>query len=135
MELVSTNDEVANKARGEVEIVLKGRTLKMRPTHQFLAEIESLRGMGVMAIVQRFLTRNYGFADVVDIVWAGLKAGGLQVRRDKVAELVFETGITAPASAAIELLSNALGFADAKTDDNDAEGDDGPEGEGDAANG
>lgn len=136
MELVSETDEMVNIHRGEVEIKLGGRVFKMRPTHQFLAEIEAQSGLGSMALIARFLRREFGFTDVVTVVWAGLKAGGLQVRREKVEHLVFETGISQPAVAATNLLTNALGFGRSeKSDEDEEEGEDGQEGEVDAANG
>lgn len=125
MELVAMNEEVANRARGEVELTLKGKTLKMRPTHQFLAEIETLSGEGSMAILVRFLERRHGFNDVVNVIWCGLKASGIQLKRPKVSELVFETGLTLCAAPALELLVNAINYGEPL----DEEGDDGQEGE------
>lgn len=106
----------ANPHRGEVKIELEGQTLLMRPTFACLVEIEQGSGKPIMELVRRFADRRFGFADVTAVVAAGLKAAGAPVTNERVAEMVFNTGLLESAVPATRLLAATL-KADVADDD------------------
>ena len=124
----------ANPHRSEVTIELDGRIYLLRPSYQALAEIEAMTGIGVMALVRRFADRAFGFHDVTAVITAGLKAAGHPASREKVAEMVFRTGLLKVATPASAFLWNALRVANADAEEGEAGAGDGT-GEAPAAEG
>lgn len=59
---------MANKKRGEVDLVLQGETYTLRPTFQALEEIESSMGMGLIEIGSNFTQQAFRMTDVVKIL-------------------------------------------------------------------
>lgn len=106
----------ANPHRGEVKVELEGRTLLMRPTFQCLVEIEQTTGRPIMELVRRFADRNFAFSDVTAVIAAGLKGAGAPAANERVAEMVFNTGLLKAALPASQLLFSIL-KADVADDD------------------
>ena len=65
---------MANKQRGEVEVVLGGKSWTMRPAFQALAEIEGMTGLGIAAVVKRFIESQFGIDDVAAVISASIRA-------------------------------------------------------------
>lgn len=97
-----------NPHRGEVEIELEGQTLLMRPTFACLVQIEQATGRPIMEVVRRFADRSFGVSDVTAVVAAGLKGAGAPVTNERVAEMVFNTGLLKAAVPASQLLFGML---------------------------
>ncbi|MCH9020470.1 MAG: gene transfer agent family protein [Proteobacteria bacterium] len=65
---------MANKHRGEVDIILLGRFWTLRPTFGALAGIEDATDLGLAAVVQRFASGAFGIADVAIVLREGMRA-------------------------------------------------------------
>jgi len=71
---------MANPYRGEVELVLEGRARVMRLTLGALAELEAdLESGSLMELVQRFESGEFSARDLLALLWAGLRGGGLDI--------------------------------------------------------
>lgn len=100
---------MTNPHRGEVEIVLAGKSYTMRPTFQALAEIEHLAGAGMVALANRFIAKQYGVRDAAAIIFPAIKATGeTGASYERVGELVVQTGLTNIAPALLQFVVNAI---------------------------
>jgi hypothetical protein len=99
----------ANKHRGEVAITLAGKPYVLRPTFQAQCEIEDLTGRGMMALLDRFVRRQFGARDVAAVLYAGMKAGGESgATFEKVGEMAVEDGLVNFTTAVGDFLTNAI---------------------------
>ena len=97
---------MANPARGEAEVVVEGEARAMRLTLGALAELEArLDAKGLPGLVARFEGGEFGAADLVALLGAGLRGGGLAVSDAQVAQMSFEGGAGEAARAAARLLA------------------------------
>ena len=100
----------ANARRGEVTITLDGRPHTLRLTLQGLAELESafqLRDLA--ALGERFGSGRLASSDVIAILGAGLRGGGLDLPDTEVARLPFDDGPAGAVTAAMQLLVATFG--------------------------
>ncbi|MDF2232958.1 GTA-gp10 family protein [Albimonas sp. CAU 1670] len=97
---------MVNAARGEAEVVVEGERRAMRLTLGALAELEGrLDAKGLAGLVARFEGGDFGAGDLVALLGAGLRGGGLAVSDEQVARMSFEGGAGGAARAAARLLA------------------------------
>lgn len=63
-----------NERRGEVEVVLDGKPLTLRPSFEALVEIEQRLGLTLAEVGARALAGSLGLQHVAVIIWAGARA-------------------------------------------------------------
>ena len=88
-----TGHAAVNRERGEVPVLLNGRKFTLRPSYQALAEIEGETGTKIVPLAWRFQSRDFGIADQVAVLTAGLKAAGEPASPETVGTLVVSTGM------------------------------------------
>lgn len=107
---------MANRLRGEVDIMLDGQSYCLRPTFAAIMEIEDRLG-GVVPLAVRAAKGDFGLRDVSVVIWATLNAvDGQAMTLDGVGNAVLAQGLAAATPAVRVLLTHILG------------GDEGPDG-------
>jgi len=105
---------MANRYRGEVDVVFAGKTRTLRPTFQALAEIEDKTDTGIVGVARRFADNSFGVRDVAAILWAGMRAGAdghadaAPPDYETVCALVVDQGLAHFAPTAAEFLTRGL---------------------------
>lgn len=100
---------MANPWAGEVELVIDGAPHAMKLTLGALAELEAELGAGsLVELVERFESGAYATRDVLALVVAGLRGGGMAVTREAFLTAEIAGGPMAAAKAAAELLARAF---------------------------
>ncbi len=90
-------------------LVLDGQHHRMRLTLGALAELEEdLAESSLMGLVQRFEASAYSTRDVLALLCAGLRGGGVQMDPDALAAAEIGGGPMRAAQAAAELLARAF---------------------------
>ena len=98
-----------NRWRGEVALVVNDQHHRMRLTLGALAELEEkLAEPSLMALVQRFETGGFNTRDVLALLCAGLRGGGVDMNPDTLAQAEIGGGPMRAAQAAAELLARAF---------------------------
>jgi hypothetical protein len=98
-----------NRWRGEVVLVVDDQHHHMKLTLGALAELEEeLTEPSLMALVQRFETGGFSTRDVLALLCAGMRGGGIQIDPDTLAQAEIEGGPMRAAQAAAELLARAF---------------------------
>ncbi|WP_170432094.1 gene transfer agent family protein [Ruegeria arenilitoris] len=100
---------MANPWAGEVALVVDGQRRVLKLTLGALAELEQELGAGsLVELVQRFEGGAYSSGDVLALILAGLRGGGMDVTRADMLRAEIEGGPMAGARAAAELLARAF---------------------------
>ena len=105
---------MANPYRGEVALVLDGRSHLLRLTLGALAELE--QGLGsdsLLALVERFESGAFSTGDLVALLEAGLRGGGWQGCRADLLGAEIEGGPVEAARVAARLLAVSFAVPDA----------------------
>ena len=90
-------------------LVLDGQHHRMKLTLGALAELEEeLAEPSLMALVQRFENGGFSTRDVLALLCAGMRGGGVQMDPDTLAQADIEGGPMRAAQAAAELLARAF---------------------------
>lgn len=90
-------------------LVVDGRSHRMKLTLGALAELEEeLAEPSLMALVQRFESAAFSTRDVLALLCAGMRGGGVQMDPDALASAEIEGGPMRAAQAAAELLARAF---------------------------
>jgi len=98
-----------NRWRGEVGLTVDGQAYRMKLTLGALAELEDdLAEPSLMALVQRFESGGFSTRDVLALLCAGLRGGGVDMDPDILAAAEIEGGPMRAAKAAAELLARAF---------------------------
>jgi hypothetical protein len=98
-----------NRWRGEVVLVVDDQRHRMKLTLGALAELEEeLAEPSLMALVQRFESGGFSTRDVLALLCAGMRGGGVQMDPDTLAQAEIEGGPMRAAQAAAELLARAF---------------------------
>ena len=84
---------MTNKVRGEVEVLLGGKTYTMVPSFQAMCEIEAATGMGMVALARRYQSLTFGITDAATILTFGIKASGEDATIEKVGKMIAEEGL------------------------------------------
>lgn len=101
---------MANRYRGEVDVVLSGRTYTMCLTLGALAELEDACGVdGMQALAERFCDGRLSAKDAIRVLGAGLRGGGAEVADAEVAKMTVEGGAAGFAAAVVGLLTATFG--------------------------
>lgn len=100
---------MTNRWRGDVAIVVDGQQHIARLTLGALAELEdALAEPSLLAMVERFEGNRFSSRDVLLVLLAGLRAGGMEVTEQTLAQATIEGGPMAAARVAAELLARAF---------------------------
>ncbi|WP_170358767.1 gene transfer agent family protein [Ruegeria arenilitoris] len=100
---------MVNPWAGEVALVVDGQRRVLKLTLGALAELEQELGAGsLVELVQRFESGAYSSGDVLALILAGLRGGGMDVTRADMLRAEIEGGPMAAARAAAELLARAF---------------------------
>lgn len=100
---------MSNRWRGEVAITLDGQVHRMRLTLGVLAELEEELGEGsLMALVERFEGSAFSARDVLALLHAGLRGGGVMLDPQALAQAEVDGGPLVAARKAAELLARAF---------------------------
>lgn len=100
---------MANPWRGEVTLVIDGKSYEARLTLGALAELEAaLEADSLVALVERFESNRFSSGDVLALLHAGLRGGGAEIDAERLAHARIEGGPMAAARAAAELLARAF---------------------------
>jgi hypothetical protein len=98
---------MANKARGEVDFILAGQTLTVRPTFTVLAEVESAIG-GVLPFMRRLRAAEWKITEVVLALRCILKtAPGAPSAKD-IPDLIIDTGVAGFLEPLVEFLGGGI---------------------------
>lgn len=98
-----------NRWRGEVALVVDGQHHRMRLTLGALAELEEdLAEPSLMALVERFESGGFSTRDVLALLAAGLRGGGVAMKPEALAVAEIDGGPMRAAQAAAELLARAF---------------------------
>lgn len=100
---------MANRWRGDVALVVDGKRCLARLTLGALAELEE--GLGeasLVGLVERFEGARFSSRDVVALLGAGLRGGGLEMSDAQVSAAKIGGGPMGAARAAAELLARAF---------------------------
>ena len=98
---------MANEQRGEVRLTLAGVDYLLRPTFDALAETEQRAGCGLLPMVRRLTSQEWGVRDLLAIIGPAIKAGGAKPP-DNLGPLIMAEGPIRVAVIAAQYLSNAL---------------------------
>ena len=102
-----------NPYRGDVALVLDGEAHTMRLTLGVLAELEDALGAdSMLALVERFENGAFSAADLISLLLAGLRGGGLDIDRVVLMAGTIDGGPLAAAKAGALLLKRAFSVAD-----------------------
>lgn len=100
---------MANPHRGEVAVVMDGRTHVARLTLGALAALESDLGCdSLIGVIERFESGRFASRDVLAVLVAGLRGGGWQGEADDLMTADVAGGPVGAARVAAELLARAF---------------------------
>lgn len=100
---------MVNPHRGEVAVVVDGRTHAARLTLGSLAALEAeLDEASLIGLIERFESGRFASRDVLAVLVAGLRGGGWQGEASDLMTAHVEDGPVAAARAAAELLARAF---------------------------
>lgn len=107
----------ANARRGEVAAELGGQTHILVLTLGALAELESAFACeNLNELTERFATGRLSAGDIIKVLGAGLRGGGLIIDNDDVADLSCEGGVPALAKIVGDLLLATFSPPDEQTE-------------------
>ncbi|MCV6587118.1 MAG: gene transfer agent family protein [Marinibacterium sp.] len=100
---------MVNPYAGEVALVIDGQRHVLKLTLGALAELETALGAdSLVALVERFEASRFSSRDVLALVAAGLRGGGVDLAPDALMRADIAGGPIAAARAAAELLARAF---------------------------
>ena len=101
---------MANRHRGEVEVMLGGARYTLRPTFEALCEIEDRTGLGLVELARRFWEGRFGARQLAVVLWAGIRAaGGDAPDYERIGQLVVEQGFQDLAGPVARFLAGVIG--------------------------
>lgn len=102
-----------NPWRGEVALTIDGTRHVLRLTLGALASLEAeLKTESLVALVERFESGRFSASDVLALLQAGLRGGGVPNVGDTLASAEIEGGPVIAARTAAELLARAFAAPD-----------------------
>jgi len=100
---------MGNPYRGDVDLVINGKTLPMRLTLGVLAELETeLESDSLMALIERFENGSFSTMDIIALLVAGLRGAGWQGTKVDLLAAQIEGGPILAARSAGQLLKCAF---------------------------
>ena len=104
-----------NARRGEITAELGGQTYILVLTLGALAELENAFACdNLNELTERFATGRLSAGDIIKVLGAGLRGGGLIIDNDDVADLSCEGGVSALAKVVRDLLLATFSRPDEK---------------------
>ena len=104
---------MGNPYRGDVDLVVNGKTLPMRLTLGALAELEAgLQSGSLMALIERFEGGAFSTLDIVALLVAGLRGAGWQGTEKDLLAAQIEGGPIVAAQSAGQLLKSAFSLGE-----------------------
>jgi Phage tail tube protein, GTA-gp10 len=104
---------MANTRRGDVAVLVGGEPRVLRLTLGALAELEASFGVeDLTALGARFAEGKLKSADLIALLGAGLRAGGMAMPDKAVAALDFDDGLHGAVAAVAQLLTLTFGAAE-----------------------
>ena len=108
---------MANPYFGEVALTFDGKTLPMRLSLGALAELESeMKEDSLLSLVQRFENGSFKTADIIDLLFAGLRGAGWDGTKDDLMQADLQGGPLQAAKLAAVLLQRSFGAGDSGGD-------------------
>ena len=96
---------MANRRRGEVDLILDGKIYQLCLTFGALAELEdSMKLDNISQIGQRFSSGKVRSADLIKILGAGLRGGGADISDEMAASMRCDGGASVLTAVLVELL-------------------------------
>ncbi|MEM6498721.1 MAG: gene transfer agent family protein, partial [Pseudomonadota bacterium] len=109
---------MANKRRGEVEVVFDGQTYRMCLTLGALAELEAAFGdQDLLALASRFESGRLKSDDAIRIIGAGLRGAGHDLTDADVGRMRCDLGAAGYVKAVADLVQATFGAASTVADD------------------
>jgi len=103
---------MANRHRGEIEVIIDGVPRRLCLTLGALAELEQACGVeDMLALAQRFGSGRIASRDAIRVLGAGLRSGGWMIEDAAVGELRIEGGAAGAIDAVARLLAATFGSA------------------------
>ncbi len=100
---------MTNPWAGEVEVTIDGAAHAARLTLGALAELEATLGADtIVDLVERFEKGAFSSRDVLAVIVAGLRGGGLRIKADDLLTADIAGGPVSAAMAAATLLTRAF---------------------------
>lgn len=100
---------MGNRFRGDVEVVIDGQRQLARLTLGALVELEeALDETALVGLVERFESSRFSSRDVVSLLGAGLRGGGMAITDAALMAARIEGGPIAASQAAAQLLARAF---------------------------
>ncbi|MEY8828063.1 gene transfer agent family protein [Sedimentitalea sp. XS_ASV28] len=100
---------MANPWTGEVALVIDGQRRVLKLTLGALAELEQLlETPSLVALVERFENSSFSMRDVMALLAAGLRGGGVDLSAEALGQAEIEGGPMQAARVAAELLARAF---------------------------
>ncbi|MEO9782146.1 MAG: gene transfer agent family protein [Sedimentitalea sp.] len=100
---------MANPWTGEVALVINGQRRVLKLTLGALAELEQvLETPSLVALVERFESSSFSMRDVMALLSAGLRGGGIELSAHELGQAEIEGGPMQAARVAAELLARAF---------------------------
>lgn len=101
---------MVNTCRGEIEAELDGRACRLCLTLGALAELEAAFGdADLLALAARFENGRMKATDIIKIIGAGLRGGGMDIADDAVARLGTSRGAAGFVDIVARLLTATFG--------------------------
>ncbi len=101
---------MANRHRGEINVVLNDRQWTLCLTLGALADLESYFGVDDLPkLADKLSTGAFSSNALTEIIAAGLKGGGNDISREEILEMRSPGGATGFAQIAADLLSASFG--------------------------
>ncbi|MDU9003891.1 gene transfer agent family protein [Sedimentitalea todarodis] len=100
---------MANPWTGEVALVIDGQRRVLKLTLGALAELEQvMETQSLVALVERFESSSFSMRDVMALLAAGLRGGGVELSVKELGQAEIEGGPMQAARVAAELLARAF---------------------------
>jgi hypothetical protein len=102
---------MANKNRGEVDIILNKHKYVMRPTFQALCEIENDLDKSLFSIIEESNNNVMPLKNMVSIIKNGINANGkYDLQEDEIGEAIMQASIIKIIPKIYQFLSQAVGI-------------------------
>ena len=103
------------------DLTLDGKTWSLRPTFDALVRIEQSLGVGIVPLLYRYQSQQYGITDVTRILYEGIRAahGNETPQFADLGEAVLRAGLPDCSTVAMDLLTDALNGLHADPEDRD----------------
>lgn len=101
---------MANRVRGELEVKIVGKLVKLVPSWEGIAEVEDKAGVGVIGLAFRFQNNDIGFKNMCALIWGGMVGSGERPFENyrELCEAVRKTGLVKFVKPVSQFLSECV---------------------------